>query len=361
MNRVCWLFVSMIVVFGANAQTSRSEKTGFWTTGASWVGGTMPGTLAGATVTVTSQTVVVNGRIQSTKNITLNLSNLSINAGDTLIILGNLTITSSLFSNNGVLIVFGNVSNTLSNSVISGSGKMVVTGNYSNALGSNTFTGPSYVYGSTSGFIFSPPVEDQADLQSDDPGLYSYVNSTYVALPVTLISFTAVENEGDVRINWVTASELNNDYFLIERSKDGVHFSTLTKVDGAGTTKTETRYEAIDDRPFVGRSYYRLRQVDFDTKTTFFNVITVYTNEPALVEPYPNPTTDYLYFDVEAGKYSINVSDLNGVLMHSSFISTETETGRLALHMNDLEAGTYIVHLINKTSSSRASYKVVKK
>lgn len=332
-----------------------------WPTGASWVGGTAPGTLSGGTITINSATVVVDGTVQSKDDITANLSNISINAGDTLVILGNLTLTSTLLSNNGVLIVFGNVSNNLSNSVISGSGKLVVTGNYSNSLGANTFTGPSYVYGSTSGFLFPPAVGNQGTLQTNDPALYNYTNSTYVALPVTLLSFRGDEVDDNIMLKWSTASEINNDYFTIERSVDGMHFAQLAAIGGAGNSTTKKNYEYVDEHPCIGRSYYRLTQVDYDGKRATFKVIAVLKKESELIVPYPNPTSDELYVDIEPGKYTVSLYDRNGYVIPSSFVTTETESGRLALDFRALDQGMYVIHLVNKASGVKRIFKVVKR
>jgi len=360
MTRGCGLLICLLIGFGSFAQTSRSEKTRFWPIGSSWVGGSAPGTLSGGTINVTSAIVVIDGRIQSTDNINATLSNISINAGDTLIILGNLTLTSSSFSNNGVLIVFGNVSNGLSNTFVSGSGKMVVTGNYSNALGSNTFTGPSYVYGSSSGFPAPPASGNQATLQTNDPGLYSYVNNTYVALPVILLSFSAAEDGDNVRLRWSTASEENNDYFTIERSFDGLQYSVLTTVAGAGTTLLKTDYENVDEHPYIGRSYYRLSQTDYDGTTTVYNVITVFKKESQWVEPYPNPALHEVSVDVEPGEYTVHLTDRNGQLVPPSLLASGFGTGRLTLQVSMLEPGIYIMHLFDKTDGRKRTFKVVK-
>lgn len=359
MKRGCGLLICLFITFGVFAQTSRSEKTGFWPSGGSWVGGVAPGTLSGGTITVTSAIVVVDGRIQSTNNINATLSNISINAGDTLIILGNLTLTSASFTNNGVLIVFGNVTNSLSSTFVSGSGKMVVTGTYTNALGTNTFSGPSYVYGSSSGFPAPPASGNQGTLQTNDPGLYNYVNNSYVALPVTLLSFSATEDREGIRLNWATASEENNDYFTIERSYDGLQYSVLATIAGSGTSLIKTNYEHVDEHPYVGRSYYRLSQTDYDQTTTFYDVITALKKESQSVEPYPNPAIDKVSLDVEPGNYIVQLTDRNGQLVPSSLLATGSE-GRLTLQLSALDPNIYLMHLISKTDGRRRIFKVIK-
>jgi hypothetical protein len=132
-------------------------------------------------------------------------------------------------------------------------------------------------------------------------GLNPYANSasasaTPVApLPVSLTAFAAKASGPDVRLSWATASELNNDYFEVERSTDGATFAPLGRLAGHGTTLAANSYAYLDAgvasrRP--GRAYYRLRQVDLDGTATYSPVRTVDlagADLTAAVGLYPNP------------------------------------------------------------------------
>jgi hypothetical protein len=97
-------------------------------------------------------------------------------------------------------------------------------------------------------------------------------------LPVTLIEFTAkVENENQVALSWKTTAEINNDYFIVERSRDGVVFEEVDRINGNGTTTEMSSYQTTDYDPFKGISYYRLRQVDYDGEQEVFPMV-VYRN-----------------------------------------------------------------------------------
>jgi hypothetical protein len=88
-------------------------------------------------------------------------------------------------------------------------------------------------------------------------------------LPVSLTYFEAeLENE-KVNLSWQTLSELNNDYFEVERTTDGNNFIVVAKVDGAGNYNGVLNYVATDNSPAKGKSYYRLKQVDIDGKTQY--------------------------------------------------------------------------------------------
>jgi len=108
-------------------------------------------------------------------------------------------------------------------------------------------------------------------------------------LPVELISFTAQVVNENVKLNWITASELNNDYFTVQRSVDGVEFESLVEIDGAGTKQTATEYEFIDTAPKANISYYRLKQTDFDKTSTYSKVIAINVSLSGELSMYPNP------------------------------------------------------------------------
>ena len=96
------------------------------------------------------------------------------------------------------------------------------------------------------------------------------------ALPITLGSFTARLNEsGFVDINWTTFSEVNNDFFTIEKSQDGYSFQEHKQVKGAGNSKVPINYSETDKIPFKGISYYRLKQTDFDGKYAYSPIIAI--------------------------------------------------------------------------------------
>ncbi|MBK7343641.1 MAG: hypothetical protein IPJ06_11475 [Saprospiraceae bacterium] len=81
-------------------------------------------------------------------------------------------------------------------------------------------------------------------------------------LPVELIIFTAEKGVEDIQLSWSTASEINSDYFIVERSADGVQYTGLTQIKGHGTSLTRHDYFWSDQRPGPGQWYYRLKQVD---------------------------------------------------------------------------------------------------
>jgi hypothetical protein len=138
------------------------------------------------------------------------------------------------------------------------------------------------------------------------PGVTGYstvwtMASALTPLPITLVTFVARPSNGVVNLEWETASEFNNHFFEVERSRDGESFSVVARIDGAGTSTSHRKYRAIDTYPFSGLSYYRLRQQDFDGKFTYSNVVRVQTASSFTLLVHPNPS--------DGNEFSINWRD----------------------------------------------------
>ena len=95
------------------------------------------------------------------------------------------------------------------------------------------------------------------------------------ALPIELMSFTGMEDAGNVRLDWEVASQNNNDYFTVEKSTDFTDWEEIGKLPGAGNTSQHMSYTLYDERPLVGHNYYRLTQTDYDGMNETFHPIVV--------------------------------------------------------------------------------------
>ena len=94
-------------------------------------------------------------------------------------------------------------------------------------------------------------------------------------LPIELISFDASAEETNVVLYWSTASEINNDYFTLLRSEDGLEYVEIDTIGGAGNSSQTLHYSYIDKNPLTGRSYYRIQQTDFNGDFELFDPISV--------------------------------------------------------------------------------------
>jgi hypothetical protein len=102
-----------------------------------------------------------------------------------------------------------------------------------------------------------------------------------IILPVAWKSFTVSQSNDYITLYWATREEINNDYFIIQRSADGLNFNDVGKVSGAGNTSIAQRYSALDRNPHFGQNYYRLKQVDYDGGFDLSEMRSIYFNPDA--------------------------------------------------------------------------------
>lgn len=92
-------------------------------------------------------------------------------------------------------------------------------------------------------------------------------------LGVELNRFTAKATDKSILLNWVTSSEKNNKSFEVLKSYDGKSFTSFATINGVGNSDTEKTYSYTDENPYAGANYYQLKQIDFDGKTSYSNII----------------------------------------------------------------------------------------
>ncbi len=175
-------------------------------------------------------------------------------------------------------------------------------------------------------------------------------------LPVELVSFTGKEKDEEVLLSWQTASELNNDYFIVEHSVDGQVFTEIGDMPGAGTTTVIQYYSYTHNLPSYPDNYYRLKQVDFDGAFEYSDVIlvrmkNVLSSDEMDFIMYPNPTSDAtVNIELSSLDYSksllIEVVNLNGMRI----LSEHYETGNFGRTINldlgySIKRGIYIVRI----------------
>lgn len=186
------------------------------------------------------------------------------------------------------------------------------------------------------------------------------VHYTDGSLPIELLYFGGSfdKTKPAVDLDWATETETNNDYFLIERSKDAINFDTVAFVSGNGTVPHKTIYNIKDYNYYDNITYYRLTQVDFDGYKKTYTVIAIDTYNPKRTfKIYPNPAIGGI-FTIEApeltGEYvHILIYDINGKLIYDRD-STFNSGGKLGLFTNDgfiLEQGLYTIEIMHKKTT----------
>jgi hypothetical protein len=168
------------------------------------------------------------------------------------------------------------------------------------------------------------------------------VNAVSSPLPVELVSFTAALASGEVKLNWETAMETNNDYFVVQRSKDAVVWDSLEKVTGTGNSNAASFYTAYDPAPYPGISYYRLIQTDFDGNQTFSSVCAVnIQRSSSQITLFPNPATNAILITFPVtGQYTISLLNSAGRLMTDPVFSTGSN---ITLNVSHIVPGVYYV------------------
>ena len=183
-------------------------------------------------------------------------------------------------------------------------------------------------------------------------------------VPVTLNHFTATPKQHNVLLEWQTANEQNNDYFDVERSRDGYNFSVIGKVDGHGTTQASQDYELLDRSPYQGKNYYRLRQVDFDGRYEYSDIRLVnFSGKTEQFSLAPNPTQDEVRLNWQWTSNSeeelwAEVYDLYGNRIRRYQLQAKSKEKMISL--SDLPAGTYLVQLQSDANRLGAPVRLVK-
>ena len=168
-------------------------------------------------------------------------------------------------------------------------------------------------------------------------------------VPITLLNFDAVTHGSGVMTSWVTASETNNDYFIIERSADGMHFEQIGTRKGAGNSTNTLYYSMLDGAPFKGVSYYRLSQVDYDGSSTKSQVVAVSFLGNSVLNVFPNPAQtaiQYRFNSAADGVVMFEMIDALGKTVLSKQVDVKKGLNTSdALDIRFMPQGVYFIQL----------------
>ena len=173
-------------------------------------------------------------------------------------------------------------------------------------------------------------------------------------LPIELSNFTATLNNKKVDVKWTTQSELNNDYFTVERSADNETFTAIGTVDGSGNTTQLHNYSFTDNNPLTGLSYYRLRQTDFDGQSQANLPVVVNNIGSGVFTVYPNPAKSgkvHLMGDEGSILKDISVQDITGKIIPSE--ATFKENGSVDLQIDEIYTSKGGIFIITATDGQK--------
>ena len=178
-------------------------------------------------------------------------------------------------------------------------------------------------------------------------------NVLCAVLPIQLLSFTATSTEkNQVRLDWSTATEMNNDFFTIERTKDGVNWEVLSTVDGGGNSSDLLVYSFLDVKPYLGESYYRLKQTDFNGEFEYSDVryVNLEKADNDKIELYPNPTKNQITLEGDSFELEvISISNVKGQKFDDQIVISKSEKSKVVIDLSNLEKGVYIIKTRTKS------------
>ncbi len=166
-----------------------------------------------------------------------------------------------------------------------------------------------------------------------------------VTLPVEYLRFSARVEGSTVKLEWITASEVNNDYFIVERSDDGQRFDRVGLVDGHGTTSEKQSY-VFTDHPGGPLAYYRLRQVDFDGRHHLSDIVAARPGMPGAHAWHDESAGQVIVRTNECGdKVTGSLWDMSGRLRIASQTVPTTPAGYIRFPVTDLQPGLYLLRM----------------
>ena len=177
-------------------------------------------------------------------------------------------------------------------------------------------------------------------------------NGNISPLPIELASFDAVCDDS-VRLYWTTVSELNNDYFTLEKSTNGTAWEMVTRVKGASFSNTPIQYTYSDVKQ-VSTLYYRLSQTDINGTVKTFNPISVSceVNTPEnQIRVFPNPTNEYIYISFPPGEaiaQNISMYDIAGKLIYTKTLPLTLSESTVQVQLPSLPTGLYSLQVGGK-------------
>jgi len=183
------------------------------------------------------------------------------------------------------------------------------------------------------------PIDTRFDITEDNS-----------ALPVIFAgNITAQLVQNSVKVSWATVSEINNDYFSVERSVDGKYFYQIGQVKGQGNSMTGAKYNYTDISPIPGFNYYRIKQTDADGSYAYSNIASVNTANAAgsSFQLYPNPVTRGLTLSLANAGNDLRVAlyDISGALVMHSQGTLADVNANINKQLQTLHPGVYIIKL----------------
>jgi hypothetical protein len=213
--------------------------------------------------------------------------------------------------------------------------------------------------------VFDNFLTTNASLLLVNPGTCQFAPIVEVLLPIKLNYFTAQLNSASVDLKWATSTEINFSHFVIERSYNGVDFTDIATVFGAGNSTDVISYKYSDKTYATEKTviYYRLRQVDIDAKEEFSATRIIHLgkqNDNIRILTYPNPVSNEIRITIPSTwqnkKVVYEMYSSNGLLVNRMEKANSSQTESISV--NNLNSGAYFV--VVKCNGETAQQKIIK-
>lgn len=250
----------------------------------------------------------------------------------------NVNVNNTTTSISSIKIMYG----------VPGSGVTPVVKSSNSNSSSFTYTDNSLANLAT-GYYYADVVASDGTRSISAPIWYTRDDSA--PLPITLKSFTAKALGSQVNLEWTTSSERNNDYYTIERSDDGKNFAKIGQLKGAGNSQQLLDYYFVDEKPFSGVNYYRIRQTDFDGKSSLTEVkaVKILSGNDKSFNLYPNPAKHQVTLAISstATDLEMKVSTTDGKLVYQGKGDINALNTGLNQTLGDFVRGVYLIRIFN--------------
>lgn len=183
-------------------------------------------------------------------------------------------------------------------------------------------------------------------------------------LPIELLSFEGKIVENEVLLSWTTQTELNNDYFTIERSIDAMTFEPVNTITGNGTSSIKHDYKLFDPNPYDGVNYYRLKQTDYNGAFSYSTLIAVTFDEVTdrVTSVYPNPSKMNRSVSItgliEKQDYIVHFINTKGEITKQLSINS-SDFGETTIDLRAMEEGLYIIKLYQEDNGKTVTQKLL--
>lgn len=201
----------------------------------------------------------------------------------------------------------------------------------------------------------------QGQLTISGPGIPNQTIPFFVQqgapLPVQLVSFDAVQQNERIKLQWATSSELNSNYFEVQRSTNNSNWTVISTIKAAGNSSLPVSYESYDDQPVVGSSWYRLKETDYDGKTIYSETKQVNYQQTGKIAVYPNPNkgnTINLRGITNPSDYIMTLHNAAGTSVYKTALTSTT------FNTPDLSPGLYMIQLLHKSTGESINLRYIK-